>query len=276
VARRCEGSLLASAAAARAIVVNRKRATWKRDVDAFIVSSEACWEKFVYGGMPASRIFVRPHFTGDPGEPPSPASNSDLVLYIGRLTRTEDIHLLLAAWKRARLSRLGRLLVAGDGPERKDLEKAVVSYGLSPAAVMFAGHINPLEVLRLMWEARAVVAPSGPGVLSGKVAVKALACGRPVLCSCPGDAVEVVRDGSSGLKFSAGSAASLADSLEFVLSDDTIANCMGEVARAEYLARFSPAKNYEILMRVYRSAIERQGGLVPPELLEFEPAQTVL
>jgi glycosyltransferase involved in cell wall biosynthesis len=276
VARRCGGSFLASAAFARAIAINRKRGTWKRDVDAYIVSSEAHWEKFVYGGIPATRIFINPYFTTDPGEPPSPPSDSDLVLYLGPLAATQDVTLLLAAWKRAGLSHLGRLLIAGDGPERKKLQEAVSAHGLSPAAVMFAGEIDPVEVLRLIWSARAVVAPSAAGPLSGKLAVKALSCARPVLCPEPGDAAALVQDGASGMRFKAGDVDSLAGALEFLLSDDAIADCMGEVARAEFLTKYSPAGNYRALMRVYRFAIQRRGGGVPPELMEFEPAETVI
>jgi len=167
-------------------------------------------------------------------------------------------------------------MVAGDGPQRKKLEQAVSQHGLSPAAVIFTGKVTPVEILRLMWGARAVVAPSAPAVLTSKIAVKALSCGRPVVCSDLSDAAELIQNGTSGLKFKAGDPASLAETLEFALSDDTIADCMGEVARNQYLVKYSPDRNYQILMRVYRFAMERKGGLLPPELMEFEPAQAMI
>lgn len=276
VKHRCGGSLVSSIRAAKAIEANRKRGTWKRDVDAYIVSNQLCWEQFVYGGIPPTRMFVRPPFTGDPGDPPTLPSESDVVFYYGQLRSAPDLELLLGAWKRANLSRVGRLLIAGVGPERSRLEAAMTGLGLSPAAVMFAGNLNPAETLRLMWDARLVVAPSNPGVLSGKVAVKALSCGRPVLCSESSDAASLVQAGSCGFRFKPGDVAGLADVLEFALMDDTIADCMGEIARAEYLAKYSPPQNFRIMMRVYRSAIGRRGGELPSELLDFEPAETLI
>lgn len=276
IARRCGGSLVSSISSAREIARHRNETAWKRTVCAFIVPTEACWDKFVVGGIPATRIFVRPQFTGDPGDPPTPPSDSDVVLYLGQFATTDDVDLLLAAWKYGALSNLGRLMVAGDGPERKRLERAVSQHGLSPAAVIFTGRVTPVEILRLIWGARAVVAPSSPAVLTSKIAVKALSCGRPVVCSDLSDAAELIHNGTSGLKFKAGDPSSLADALEFALADDTIADCMGEVARNQYLVKYSPEQNYQILMRVYRFAIERKGSLMPPELMEFEPAQAMI
>jgi glycosyltransferase involved in cell wall biosynthesis len=67
VRRRCyHGSLLASWAVARMIRVSRRRGTWERDVDLYLVPSEFCKEVFVRGGLPAGKIAVKPNFVAEP------------------------------------------------------------------------------------------------------------------------------------------------------------------------------------------------------------------
>ena len=73
VVRRCyRNSAAASAAVSQMIWFNRRRGTWERDVDALIASTEHSRSKFIAGNLPADRIFVKPNFVDDPGQPREP------------------------------------------------------------------------------------------------------------------------------------------------------------------------------------------------------------
>src|SRR5439155_5507214 len=68
IVRRCyRESFVASAAVARMIVSNRIRGTWDSYVDAFVALSQHSRSRFVAGGLPAERMFVKPNFIEDPG-----------------------------------------------------------------------------------------------------------------------------------------------------------------------------------------------------------------
>jgi glycosyltransferase involved in cell wall biosynthesis len=142
VARRCyRDSFAASAGVARMIVLNRRRGTWDRDVDAFIVLSHAARERFQTAGFPPECLFLKANFCDDPGEMESPPSASDMVLCAGRLSAEKGINILLEAWK----GQVGRLVIAGDGPERAALERQ--ARGLE--GVTFLGRVDGAAMDRL-------------------------------------------------------------------------------------------------------------------------------
>ncbi|HKC70485.1 MAG TPA: glycosyltransferase, partial [Terriglobales bacterium] len=77
-------SYSASAVVAFMLAYHRLRNTWNREISCFIVLSEFARNKFVEGGLPADKIFVKPNFVSpDPG-----ARNriGDYILFAGRLS----------------------------------------------------------------------------------------------------------------------------------------------------------------------------------------------
>ena len=274
VVRRCyRNSAVASAAVSQMIVYNRWRGTWERDVDAFIASTEHSRSKFIAGRLPEGRIFVKPNFVDDPGNPDRPPSSSDCILYVGRLSQEKGLGLLLEAWAVAALSNLGRLLVVGDGPERAKLERKATKLGLSPASVTFMGRRPTEDVRELLGGARALVAPSLCFETFGKTVAEALAFGRPSVVSALGALGELIEDGRTGIKFPAGDVGALGQSLKLVLSGKTLADRLGRRARREYLAKYTPDRNFRMLMEIYRFAIERHGNRLPAPLQSYGPAR---
>ena len=274
IVRRCyRDSAAASATVSQMILFNRWRGTWERDVDALIASTEHSRSKFIAGKLPAGRIFVKPNFVDDPGDPEHSPSSSDRILYVGRLSQEKGLGVLLEAWAMADLSNLGRLLVVGDGPERAKLERRAAEFGLSPSRVTFMGRRPTKDVHELLGRARALVAPSLCFETFGKTVAEALASGRPSVVSALGAMGELIEDGRTGIKFPVGDAGALGRSLKLVLSNKTLADRLGRRARQEYLAKYTPARNFRMLMEIYRFAIERRGNRLPAPLRSYGPAK---
>jgi glycosyltransferase involved in cell wall biosynthesis len=113
----------------------------------------------------------------------------------GRLTRQKDFATLLRAFALVLKRRPVRLLLLGDGPERKRLESLAAELGIS-AVVDFYGFVaNPfpfiarsdLFVLSSAWEG------------FGNVLVEAMALGVPVVSTdCPSGPREILHDGTLG------------------------------------------------------------------------------
>ncbi len=261
VVRRCyRGSFLASAAVASMIVSNRRRNTWERDVDAFIALSAHSRGKLIAGSLPADRIFVKPNFVEDPGQLSSPPSSSNLVLYVGRLSKEKGVATLLSAWASGNLGRSGHLLIVGDGPERQTLQAHAVSLGLTAPGVVFAGWKTSGEVLALLEAARVVVIPSIWYEAFPMTVVEAFSRGRPLIVSNLGGLGEIVEWGREGFTYEPGNEAALGRALETVLTEPDLADRMGENARATYLARYTPEQNYQMLMNIYQFAVNRRRG----------------
>ncbi|PYV67296.1 MAG: hypothetical protein DMG97_27575 [Acidobacteria bacterium] len=191
------------------------------------------------------------------------------MLYAGRLSKEKGVTTLLSAWAGAGLGKYGRLVILGDGPDRESFEIQAAALELSPPKVVFAGQKTPAEVLNLIARARVVVTPSIWYEASPRIVIEALSLGRPVLVSDLGALREIVRHQYSGFNFQAGDALALGEALKKIVTCDTLADTLGENARHEYLANYTPERNYETLMHIYRLAIERRAAPLPDHLRSF-------
>lgn len=116
----------------------------------------------------------------EPGPPPAPRSPDPMFLAFGRLAGYKRIDLLLRLWDRVRQVTGGRLVIAGDGPERARLES------LAGPGVEFTGRVSEEKKHQLMSAAWLLLHPAsieGWGIVVSEAAVR----GTPALgFSVPG------------------------------------------------------------------------------------------
>jgi glycosyltransferase involved in cell wall biosynthesis len=242
------GSRSATATVALMLATHRGLGTWDRDVTNYIALTEFTRGKFVEGGLPAQKIFVKPNFVSpDPG---LGSGNGDYVLFVGRLSPEKRVNTVLAAW-----SLLGHripLMVIGGGPERAELEKEARDIGLN---ITFRGQLAREQTFEAIRNARFLVVPSEWYETFGVIIVEAFACGIPVICCRLGAMQELVDDGRTGLHFTPGSAEDLAEKVDWALNNPVRMRSFGKEARQEYEKKYTAEKNYPILMDIYQRAI---------------------
>jgi glycosyltransferase involved in cell wall biosynthesis len=260
VLHRCQhGSLLQSAAVARMIVLNRRWHTWQDQVDAFITPSQFARSRVIAGGIPTARTFVKPNAACDPGESETPASSCSTAVFAGRLSEEKGIAILLDAWAMAGRQSGRRLLIVGDGPARGALESRALELGFTPPQVVFTGWKPSAEVRTCLMNARFFVLPSLCGETFGTSVVEAFANARPAIVTSAGGQGEIVQEAETGLKVPPGDAPGLASAMDALYSDDQLVSRMGQQARGEYLARYTPEQSYRKLMQIYEFAMSRSG-----------------
>ncbi len=170
--RTVKGSFLGTLACTIETLVHLPR--YRRAVDMFIAPSEITRDVSVRGGLPAQKVITLGypvHFEDVP-----PVEKQDFILFAGRLAVEKGVHHLLAAMQNVEFS----LVIAGDGPERKNLEKLAQRLNIGHK-VRFLGTISPKDVARHMAEARLVVVPSMWEEIFCFVAHEAFVAGTPVL-----------------------------------------------------------------------------------------------
>jgi glycosyltransferase involved in cell wall biosynthesis len=102
-------------------------------------------------------------------DPPTPRSPDPLFLAFGRLADYKRLDLLLRLWDRVRHVVGGRLVIAGDGPERPRLE------ALAGPGVVFTGRVSDAEKHRLMCSAWLFLHPAlieGWGIVVAEAAIR--------------------------------------------------------------------------------------------------------
>lgn len=229
----------------------RRRLFVQAAADRFLAISEASRAALLADGAPPDRIEVLPH--GIDLErfcaAPPPRNDPPVVLYVGRLSVEKGVGVLVEAVGRLRAAGTpARLVVVGDGPLRRDLERAA-------GAAAFVGEVPFGEIHRFYREADVVAVPSvpTPGFREqwGFAAAEAMATGRAVVASDLGGLPEVV--GDAGLLVPPGDAAALAAALGDLLADPARRDDLGARGAARVRARFDRLRIAERLAAVYRS-----------------------
>lgn len=130
-----------------------------------------------------------------------PASSGKYFLYFGRLSPGSGVDTLLRAMELLAAEGAVRLLIAGDGPQRRELEKTAAEHKLPVLFFSFPTDEFPRHILA---NSRCVIFPSEQQENRPASVTGAMAFGRPVIVSNPGGLSELVEDGKNGFVFRSG------------------------------------------------------------------------
>lgn len=139
-----------------------------------------------------------------------------VILAVGRLSKAKDYPTLLKAFALVRKNKKIRLVIIGDGEERKNLENLINKLNLSQDVLLLGFEKNPYKYMK-----RAFLF-----VLSSKVEgfpnviVEAMACGIPVISTdCPSGPNEIIKNGENGILIPVGDEKALAEAIIKILDD---------------------------------------------------------
>ncbi len=175
------------------------------------------------------------------------------LVCVGRLCEEKGQLLLISAV--AKLAEKGvrlRLVLAGDGPMRCELEDLIRSYRLEES-VSITGWISSEQVRNEILAARALVLPSFAEGLP-VVIMEAMALRRPVLTTYVAGIPELVRHGENGWLFPAGSVDDLANAMEECVSQPAEQlQRMGDAGHELVVARHSIDTEAAKLAELFRT-----------------------
>ena len=179
------------------------------------------------------------------------------LLCLGRLIKVKGFDLVLEALATLKNSfpQL-RLMIAGDGVERHDLESRLTALGIKEM-VEFVGWVSPDQIRSLINTATAVIIPSRWEEPFGLVALEAAQMARPVIAARVGGLPEVVIDKETGLLFDKEDSAGLAGAIKFLLEHPQTATKMGTSARNRVQHFFSWEKLIDSYDALYKKLILR-------------------
>jgi len=172
------------------------------------------------------------------------AEDAFVIGVVSRLDPIKDHPTLFAAFETLRRRRPdARLLVVGDGPERRRLES------LAEEGVYFLG--NRLDVAEILRSLNAFVLPSFNEGTSNTI-LEAMASGLPVIATSVGGNIELVEENVNGMLFRAGDVRALAGILDRYAADAAVAKAHGSAGRSKACNLFSISKMVDSYESVYR------------------------
>ncbi|MEM8949233.1 MAG: glycosyltransferase [Pseudomonadota bacterium] len=145
-----------------------------------------------------------------PDDPWLSSDGPPVIMAASRLVKSKDYPTLIRAFARLRVTRPARLMILGEGPERRRLERLAARLGLTDH-VRFLGWVD--DSACYMRQAAVYVLPSMREGF-GNVLVEALAVGCSIVATdCPSGPAEILEDGRHGQLVPVGDDQAMAEAL---------------------------------------------------------------
>ena len=248
---RCyKDSFLLSGLYAMVFLVHRRRNSFLKNVDIFIVLNNFTMELLVGNGFPPDRIKVVGNFL-PVDNTTSCYEKEDYAVFMGRLSSEKGIMTLLEAFLKTGPI---KLKIAGTGILEKRIREYIKEKGMEQVEMM--GFVSGNEKRELLRKAKASIIPSEWYENFPMSAVESLSVGTPVIASRIGGLSELIEDGLNGLLFNPGDSDELAEKIKHVFVDRDKSIAMGAYAYKRAKELYSPEIHYNKLMETYKEAIE--------------------
>lgn len=204
-------------------------------------------------------IIERHHFT-DPAERPGGtadlaeigADRDPTALVVARLQPVKLVdHVIRAASVLKERGRFIRVLLAGDGPWREELESLAADLGVADR-IMFLGDRDQNWLWRVIPKATMVVSP-----ITGRALTEVALAAAPIVAYDIDWQGELIETGKTGELVPHLDYVGMADAIARFLDDPSYARRMGDAVRARTLEMMDPAANDRMQIEVYRKLIEK-------------------
>jgi L-malate glycosyltransferase len=223
--------------------------------------SEAVRNELLAAGLDANRIAVVPDGVEIPAAiTPAARENArkhwgfqakeTVIECVGALTAEKGHSLLIDALAKLRADVTNcRLLLAGEGPLRAQLEHQSREAGLA-AAIVFAGFVPDVESVYAAGDL--FVFPSlSEG--AGSSLVRAMAYGLPVVAVARGGVTEIIEDGRTGILVQDASGEALASAAARMLRDAGLRERLSRAARETAASRYSAEHMVDGTVRIFEA-----------------------
>jgi glycosyltransferase involved in cell wall biosynthesis len=186
------------------------------------------------------------------------APGRPVMAYVGRVAFEKNLDFLLRVTEQARRELPGLLFViAGEGPARARLERAVAKRGLADN-VRFVGYLERKTELPACYCAADVFVFASKTETQGLVLLEAMALGVPVVALAEMGTKDVLKEGE-GCCIAPDDLAGFVRTLLPLLADRAASRALGATGRP-YAAGWSETKMQCEILRLYQSLVSPKAG----------------
>lgn len=248
-----KGSLCASIIGAAELYLHNKFKFYVNNVDKFIAPSQFLGNTMIKSGIPQEKIIHIPIYIDSSKYTPE-YNSLPYVLYFGRLNWEKGLPLLLEAMSGLKHF---KLIIAGEGPERENLEKIKTKKNL--LNVEFTGKLLGDDLKQIIKNARVVILPSVWFDNSPHVILEAFSMGKPVLGAKIGGIPEYIEDNADGLLYTYNDSEELKEKINFLMNQPELCKEMGISARNKVESIYNPEVHYEKLNNLFKTITSNTG-----------------
>ncbi len=179
-------------------------------------------------------------------------NDQPILLSVCRLDKEKNVDLIIRAFAKASQKISATLVIAGNGAERKNLEKLVDVLGLRKR-IVFSGFVPDADLPQL-YAMSDVFIIAGTAELQCLVAMEAMASGLPVLAVRAMALPELVKNRVNGMLFEHGDTDTMAAQMVEIFSDSDLRAILGHGALVE-IQKHDMAQVIDAFEQIYKRVL---------------------
>ncbi len=217
--------------------------TWDKKITLYIALTEFAKNKYIEGGLPHEKIFLKPNFLHpDPGEG---SHDEDYIIFIGRLSEEKGVSTLLKAWKK--VEGKTKLFILGAGPLEQEVRQACQI----DSRIQYKGKLSTEESYRYLKKSKLIVFTSEWYEGMPRTLIEAFATATPVISSNIGSMSKMIEHNKNGIHFKPGDINDLGRAINDLNNDSFLRHKIGFQARKDYLKYYTRSANLEFFNDFY-------------------------
>ncbi|MAF20144.1 MAG: hypothetical protein CMI55_00485 [Parcubacteria group bacterium] len=228
---------------------------WQRDflkvaeqIDVFLAPSLFLKRKALAWGIPKEKIVYLPYFVNKSSLSLTPSNKDSYLLYFGRLSREKGVDLLIRSFLEIsdQFPQV-KLKIAGDGPEKENLEKLAGYH----QQIEFLGIKKGKLLQKTIANACSIIVPSLWPENFPYAVLESLALAKPVMAAKIGGLSEMIKNMKTGLLFKPNNQNDLSAKMAWALKHLKLINQMGRQGQAQVLSKYNPENHYKKIIKIY-------------------------
>ena len=230
----------------------RKNSIYSK-IDFIITPSEFLKKQLIKGKIKYKRIETIYNFVIDSNKEKN-TKDEGYAFYFGRLSVEKGILNVLKAIKQLDN---GKLIIAGDGPEKEKIEKFITENNLEDRVEM-VGYLKQEQVKEYIKKSRFVVVPSIWYENCPYSILETMEIGKPIIGSKIGGIPELIEDRENGFVYEYNNTDELAEKMKILFDDSEKANQQGKMTRKLYKEKYSENIYYNKILKIYTNLIKER------------------
>jgi glycosyltransferase involved in cell wall biosynthesis len=175
-----------------------------------------------------------------------------VIGFVGELREKKGLKMLLSAYAQINKRQPTALLIVGDVRKGEDSQTFEEMRASNPESqIIVTGYIPPSDLPAYYSMMDVFVHPSLHDGMPNAI-LEAMACERAVIATPVGGVLDILEDGSNGVFVNVNDENQLAEKILGLLDDSALRARLGKNARASIAEKFTPQKELEANLEVYR------------------------